>query len=101
MKQQIWIPQAIAAVFLVIAIARKNPYDYYTLLRWVCSGVFLYLAVAAYRRKQYDWIWVFGFLLVLYNPIFKIALKRETWEWINGATIGVLALSVFWKYRGK
>ncbi|MCX7835684.1 MAG: hypothetical protein N2450_06395, partial [bacterium] len=93
-KQHIWIPQAIAIALLVIAIARKNPYDYYTLLRWVCSGVFLYLAFIGFRIQKLEWVWVFGFFLVLYNPIFKVTFKREIWEWINGATIGALVLSM-------
>lgn len=89
-----WLPQAGAALLLLGALNPHNPYGYYVLLRWVCCGVFLFLATRAVATKRVEWAWVFGFLAGLYNPIFKVPLGRDLWVLVNMATILVLATSV-------
>jgi hypothetical protein len=64
--------------------------DYYTLLRWVCCGVFAYSAVSAVKMKRAGWAWPFGALAVLFNPVAPIYLNRDTWHIIDVATIGVM-----------
>lgn len=93
--KRIWIPQVIVSVMLLWALNPNNPYSYYILLRWVCCGVFAYLAVKAYKQGHEDWVWVLGFIAALYNPIFRVHFVRSIWSVINVITIGIAATSVF------
>jgi Family of unknown function (DUF6804) len=45
------------------------------------------------------WIWIFGVLAGLYNPIFRVHLDRSTWIGVIWFTIGVIAVAavVFWR----
>jgi hypothetical protein len=59
--------------------------------------VFAYSAFAAYEKKRVLWVWVFGVLAALYNPIFRVHLDRSTWIGVNWFTVGaiVVAMVVF------
>jgi hypothetical protein len=54
-------------------------YGYYTLLRVVACGVFAVAAFIAFERKQQALIWVYGFMSVLFNPIFPVYLSKGIW----------------------
>lgn len=85
----------IAIVMLLWALYPENPYGYYILLRWVCCAAFAFLAIQAFARNKTPWVWIFGVVAVVYNPIFRIHLTREIWSVVNVATILVAAVSVF------
>jgi hypothetical protein len=53
---RIWFPQAVVIVMLLIALNPENEYSYYIVLRWVCFGVFSYLAFRAFNSKSIDWV---------------------------------------------
>jgi hypothetical protein len=42
------------------------------LLRWICCPIFAYSAFAAHEKNRGLWVWVFGALAALYNPIFRV-----------------------------
>ena len=54
--KRIWIPQVITICTLLWALNPHNPYGYYILLRWVCCGVFAYLAFQALNQDA-NWRW--------------------------------------------
>ena len=85
------IPCLLATAMLVGAFGRW-PYGYYRLLRWVTFSVSLFVAYRAYVSKI-DWlVWLFLSVAVLFNPLFPIHLKRDTWQIIDGiAAIAFLA----------
>ena len=93
--RRVWVPQALAAVALVWAFNPENPYGYYVLLRWICFGVFGYLAVQAYRAGSHAWPWILGITAGVYNPFFRVHLDRGIWSVVNAATIGIALVSVF------
>lgn len=93
--QRIWVPQVVAVLMLLWALNPKNPYAYYVLLRWVCCGIFAYLAVKAYHQGEEGWVWVLGITAGVYNPILRVHLTREIWSVVNIVTIGVAVASVF------
>jgi len=95
----LYIVWLIAAVMLVSAATQKHPYSFYMLLRWICCPVFAYSAVAAYQKNRAPWVWIFGTLALLYNPIFRVHLDRSTWIGVNWLTAGaiVIAAAVFWR----
>src|SRR5262249_13027979 len=88
----------IAAGLLVFAAAERHPYSFYILLRWICCPVFAYSAVAAHEENRVAWVWVFGVLAAVYNPIFRVHLDRSTWIGINWFTVAVIVAAsvVFW-----
>jgi len=91
----IWIPQTVASAMLLWALYPDNPYGYYILLRWVCCGIFAYLAVQALYQDKQGWVWVMGITALVYNPIFRVHLNRELWSIINVFTIGIAVVSIF------
>jgi membrane protein implicated in regulation of membrane protease activity len=54
---------------------------------------------AAHEKNRVLWVWVFGVLAALYNPIFRIHLDRSTWIGVNWVTIAmiVIAAIAFWR----
>lgn len=95
MKKRIWIPQTIASLMLLWALAPSNPYSYYILLRWVCFGVFGFLAYHAHRHKSFGWVWTLGLTAAVYNPVFRVHLAHGVWSLVNVATIALAIVSIF------
>jgi tetratricopeptide (TPR) repeat protein len=95
----LYLAWLVAAGMLVSAAVESHPYSFYTLLRWICCPIFAYSAFAAHERNRMPWVWVFGVLALLYNPLFRVHLDRSTWVGVNWATAAVIviAAAVFWK----
>ena len=64
------------------------PYGYYMLSRLIVSGCALYFAFNSFKAKDNVKLWIFGFLVVLYNPLIPISLgSKELWMIVNIPTI--------------
>ena len=61
-----------------------------------------FIAVAAWQRGSHVAVIAFGLLVLIYNPIAPLHLKREIWEWVNlgTAAIFLVALAVL-ELRGR
>jgi len=82
----------IASGFLFVALFDGLPYGYFNLLRFVVCAVGIYLAYKIYEdNKESLWVWAFGGIVVLFNPIIIIHLERPTW-WIIDIIVGVFFL---------
>ena len=81
----------IAAAFLFLAMFGDWPYGFFTLLRFVVFASSAYVAWMAYEVKNEKWVWIFGFLAVLFNPFIVIHLNREIWSIID-AIVGVFMI---------
>ena len=77
------------------ALYPDNPYGYYVLLRWVCCGVFAYLAVQAFAQGKSGWVWVLGVSAAIYNPVLRVHLTRFIWSIVNVASIAITVASAF------
>lgn len=85
----------IAATFLFLALIDGWPYGFFTLLRFVVFTVAAYIAWMAYGQQKEKWVWIFGFIAVLFNPFIVIHLDREIWSVID-LIVGVfMIVSVF------
>lgn len=85
----------IASAFLFVALFDGWPYGFFTLLRFVVFASSAYIAYMSYEEKKEKWIWIFGFLAVLFNPFIKIHLDREIWIVID-LIVGVfMIISLF------
>lgn len=85
-----------ASVVLFTALFDGLPYGYFTLLRFVVCIVGAYLAYKIYEEnKESLWVWAFGLIAILFNPIIIIHLQREQW-WVIDLIVGIFfVLSIF------
>lgn len=65
-----------AAVMLIVAVGR-NPYDFYTIMRWIVCGVCAYGAFAEFERQRTMWAWLFVIMAVAFNPLAPVRLSFE------------------------
>ena len=70
------LPAAIAAAFLVLALA-PWPRFYFLLLRVVVCVAGAFLAYAGYALDRKWAVWVFGLVALLFNPLFPVPLTGE------------------------
>ncbi|MDD5746207.1 MAG: hypothetical protein PHO30_02975 [Candidatus Omnitrophica bacterium] len=87
-------PKIIATILLALALNPYNPYGYYVLLRWVCCAIFVFLTITSFENKKENWIWIFGVLAFIYNPIIRIHLNKFLWTIINLVSIVTIVLSL-------
>lgn len=85
----------IAAILLFLALFGGWPYGFFTLLRFVVFATSVYIAWMAYEQQKEKWVWIFGFLAVLFNPFFPIYLNRDLWSVIDFITGVFLIISAF------
>ena len=91
------VPSGIAILFLLGAFA-DFPYGYYTLLRFVVCGVATYVAYFSYQNRVEWGTWIFGAMAILFNPIIKIHLDRDLWQFIDLVAV-VLFITVICKVK--
>lgn len=82
-----------ACAIMLFVGAAPLPYGYYTLLRLVAFGVFAFAAFVSADRKYVALPWIFGFLALLFNPIFKVHLPKELWAPIDVAAAILLLVT--------
>ena len=81
----------LAALLLCLA---PMPYGYFQLVRFVAMVVFGLMAYQYYCRNKSIAATVFGVLALLFQPIYKIALGRATWNVID-VLVAVLLVALF------
>jgi len=92
----------IATTFLFVALFDGWPYGFFTLLRFVVFAISAYIAWMAYEEKKEKWVWIFGFLAVLFNPFIIIHFSHEVWNIIDFIVGVFLILSTFiFKLKSK
>lgn len=92
------IATLISIVMLLLAIPPIWPYGYYTLLRIVVCGTCAFLTWIANELNKTFWIWIFGLLTLVFNPVMPIHLDKETWVAIDGIAAFFILLSL-WKVK--
>jgi hypothetical protein len=85
----------IATLFLFAALFDGWPYGFFTLLRFVVFVATVYIAWIAYEQQKEKWVWIFGFVAILFNPFFPIHLNRDWWFIIDLVTGLFLIASIF------
>lgn len=91
-------------IALVIAAATKQQYGYYTFIRWLVMGTYIYFAYKSYDKKQIGLLIYFCAVAIIFNPFFKFSFQKETWHIIDYlvAVITVLTLVYDWsQYKKK
>ena len=79
----------ILAAMMLLCLA-PMPYGYFQLVRFVAMVAFGVMAYLYYARQKTIAAVVFGVLALLFQPIYKIALGRATWNVIDLAVAALL-----------
>ena len=79
----------ILAALMLLCLA-PMPYGYFQLVRFVAMVAFAVMAYLYYARQKTIAATVFGVLALLFQPIYKIALGRATWNVIDVLVAGLL-----------
>lgn len=85
----------IAAIALLLAIPSIWPYGYYILLRWIVAVAGGFAAWMAYSQERIGVTVLFGFIVLLFNPIAPVHLEKGVWVIIDLITAGVFGWWVF------
>jgi hypothetical protein len=85
-----FLPAAIAAGFLLLAVFSHWPYSFYVLMRLTVCGIAVYLAHESFVAGRTVWVWVLGAVAVLFNPILPVRMHRSDWS-----TLDIIASSIF------
>lgn len=91
------IASIIAILMLLLAIPSGIwPYGYYVVLRWVVTGVAIFILWIPSNAKQQAWLWwsLLGVAL-LFNPIFPFHLDKEIWVVIDFVAVALFLVSIF------
>ena len=94
MMKQVYL---ILAVLMLLCLA-PMPYGYFQLVRFVAMVVFGLMAYQYYCRNKSIAATVFGVLALLFQPIYKIALGRATWNVID-VVVAVVLIIIWIKER--
>ena len=90
---------AIVALLLFIAVT-PMPYGFYTFVRIVvcgCAGVICYQLWASGYRSA--WLWVWGMVAILFNPIASIHMTKEVWMAVDALTGSLFAFFAYTGYK--
>ena len=90
MMKQVYL---ILAALMLLCLA-PMPYGYYMLVRFVAMVVFGVMAYQYYLRQKTVATVVFVVLALLFQPIYKIALGRATWNVID-VLVAMLLIALF------
>ena len=73
------------APIIVMAIGfLPMPYGYYNLSRLVICICSLFYAYQLYKKGDMTFVWIFGFVAILYNPIVPVHLyEKQIWMVVN------------------
>jgi len=83
----------ILAALMLICLA-PMPYGYFQLVRFVAMVAFGLMAYQYYSRHKTIAATVFGVLALLFQPIYKIALGRATWNVVD-VLVAILLIGLF------
>lgn len=90
------IASVIAILMLLLAIPSGVwPYGYYILLRWVITGVAVFVWWIASELERKGWSWVMIGIAILFNPLMPIHLNKETWVIIDFIVAILFLASIF------
>jgi len=78
------IASGIAILMLLLAIPSGIwPYGYYVILRWIVSGIAVFVWWVASELGRKEWSWLMIGIAILFNPLVPIHLDKETWVVID------------------
>ena len=80
----------ILAILLFICLL-DMPYGYFQLVRYLAMIGFSILAYDSYQKGKQTQAIIFLCLVILFQPLLKISLGRQIWNWVD-AIVGIWLL---------
>jgi hypothetical protein len=77
------IPALVSAGLLILAVASRWPYGFYTMLRLVTCASAVYLAWQAGELNKKSWVWLMGAMALIFNPLIPIRMGRSDWAGVD------------------
>lgn len=85
----------IIVAFLLFWAIGGHGYSYYNLLRIIVFVASIYGIYKAIKIKKIGWIWIFGLICLIFNPIAKVELEKDYWIIIDTITGTFFIFSIF------
>lgn len=90
----------LASIILLLWAQARHPSGYYTVLRFVVSATGAYGAYLSHLAGRKGWLLILSAMVVLFNPVIPIYLKKSQWTVFDQVTAGILLVSFFtWRQR--
>ncbi len=89
------IASILPSIFLLSAILDGLPYSFFTLLKLIVFFTNIYLVWLALVSKKHLWVWVYGLIVIVFNPIIPLYFERDIWIIIDVLTAFLLIISIF------
>jgi len=89
------IASILPSVFLLLALIDGLPYGFYSFLRLIVFFTNGYLSWLAIKSKKLFWVWFYGLIVILFNPIIPIYLGRDIWSIVDVLTAFIIIISLF------
>jgi hypothetical protein len=89
----------ISLSILLLLCLLDMPYGFYQLVRFIALFGFAVLAYFSYQQKRETTAIIFIALVVLFQPLFKIALGRMLWNVVDVIVAIGLIVSLFIKTK--
>jgi len=86
---------AIDIILLALAILGGWSYGYYTFLRITIFVTNIFLAFVSFNKEKFGWIWFFGLIAFIFNPIFPFYLGRSIWVIVDWVVAIFFFVSIF------
>ncbi|HKK88845.1 MAG TPA: DUF6804 family protein [Saprospiraceae bacterium] len=87
----------LATAFFICLL--EMPYGYYQMVRMMALIGFSLLAYWSYEQNDMTAAIIYAALAILFQPIVKIALGRDLWNFVDVlVSIGLLA-SIYWERK--
>ena len=80
-RRTVWVVMGTAAAMCAVAPA-DWPYGFYTFLRLAVTGASLCGCIWLHRARS-EWLWPCCLIVILYNPVIKVHLDRDSWVVLN------------------
>lgn len=77
------------------------PYDYYMVVRFTTMAVCGYKAFLYFNDGKNKWGYLFSLFAILFQPFFKIALHKPTWNAIDIILAVILLIECLIYYKAS
>jgi uncharacterized membrane protein len=74
---------AVCVLALLVAASTHLPYFFYVLLRVLICTASAYFSTKRYQERRTLWVWTFGAIALLFNPVFPVRMTRADWRVVN------------------
>lgn len=85
----------ILAIILLLWSLDKHSMTYYHVLCIFVFGISLYSTFYYTERNKILIAWIFGFILVIFNPIIPLPIHKELWIFIDLVTALFMSITMF------